>query len=222
MALTISLSASIASTRDSFTVPDGTVYGTGGNPARNELKIFLTAYKMNYANEATALTVETYDPETVEDWDIEYTIDGRYKICFAAFEEYGSGITYDQYDAIFNGDVVYRSLVGSNTGQDTADTSYWEIISDPSSLANNKGETNESLNINTLVYNRIFSANGQYTYGNLISDGSTCTDCDEAVILATYNLLALWLDGMAIADAREELLEGEELARKIQSRYISC
>jgi len=222
MSLTIDLSVSIASTRDSFTITDNTVYGTGDNPARNALKLYLSAYKMSYGNEATPLSVESYTPASVTDWGIEYTIDGWYKVYFAAFEQYNAGTTYNQYDAVYNGSVVYRSKVGSNLGQDTADITYWEVISDPASLANNKGESNESANINSLVYNRVFAANGQYTYGNLISDGSTCTDCDEAVLLAQYDLFDMWLSAMAVADAREEVLEGEEIARKIQSRYIDC
>lgn len=222
MSLSVSLSIAISTDRESMVITDNTVYGTGGNPARNVLKLYFQGFKVDIDNVGTDLTIDSYDPATVTEWTSNYSIDGFYKFYYAAIPAYSALTTYAQYDAVYNGSTVYRSLVGSNTGHDTSNTSYWEVISSPATLANNKGESNESLNINTLVYLRVLSADSQYAYGNMISDGSVCTDCDQRELLLNYDLFSMWIAGMAIADAREEVLDGETIARKVQSRFIDC
>lgn len=220
MSLSINLSVAIASTRDSLTLTDGTAFTS---PARSAYYIYVDAFKMAYDNSVTStLAVDNTAPHTVTSWQIEYTIDGWYKFYYAAIQAWAIGTTYAHYDAVYSGGNVYRSLRAANTGNDPTDITWWEQISDPAALANNKGESNESLNIDTLVYNRVFAADGQYAYDTFISDASTCTDCDEAVLLQKYNLFALWLDSIAIDDAREEVLDGELIARKIQSTFIDC
>lgn len=216
--MTIDLSAAIASTRDTWTLTDNSTF----TPSRSSFYVYVNGYKVNYANALTDLLVSNATPNTSTSWSITYSVDGAYRVYYVALEGYSGVTPYAQYDAVYDGGVVYRSLQDSNTGNDVADTSWWEVIPDPATLAANKGEANESLNIDTLVYNRVFSADGQYAYDNLIAGSTLCSDCDEAVVLAKYNLFALWLDDIAIADAREEVLTGELIARKIQSVFIDC
>lgn len=217
MSLTISLSVAITSDRSTFTITDNTVYGT-----RSNYYVYIDASKVNYSNIGTTLTVDNSNPNAVTDWTIDYVSDGWYRMYYAAFQVYNIGTTYSKYDAVYKLGVVYRSLQNGNTGNDVANTAWWEVISDPASLAANKGESNQSNNIDTLVYQRVFGANGQFAFDNLVSGSTLCSDCDEAAVLAQYNLLALWLDDLSIADAREEVLQGELIARRIQSTYIDC
>lgn len=219
MPLTISLSAAIASTRDSWVLTDGTVFTS---PARSAYYIYVNTYKVDYQNNLTQLTVSNTTPNTSATWTIPYTIDGTYRVYYAAFQAYNASTTYARYAAVYRNGSVFRSLQNGNVGQDTANTTWWELISDPATLANNKGEANESLNIDTLVYNRVFVANGQYTYGNFISDSSTCTDCDEDVILKKYDVFSLLIREAQVADQRSEIIDGEIICRKIQSLYIDC
>lgn len=220
MSLSIDLSVAIASTRDSFVLTDDTVFTS---PARSAYYIYVDAFKMAYDSSVTStLAVDNTAPNTVTSWTIDYTIDGWYKMYYAAFQAWSVGTTYALYDAVFRTGNVYRSLQAGNVGHDPSDAAWWEVITDPAGLANNKGETNESVNIDSTVYNRVFSADGQFAYDTFISDASTCTDCDEAALLQKYNLFALWLDSIAIADAREEVLDGELIARRIQSTFIDC
>lgn len=218
MSLTVILSAAIASDRSTFTITDVTVYGT-----RSNYYVYLGASKMNYSNIATALTVDNSLPHTVSSWSISYSNgDGWYRMYFVALQAYAGGTTYAKYDSVYSSGIVYRSLQAGNIGHSVSDTSWWEVISDVPSLAANKGESNESLNIDSLIYNRNFGANGQNAFDNLVSGSALCSDCDESALLARYNLLALWLDALSIADAREETLQGELIARRVQSSYIDC
>jgi hypothetical protein len=177
---------------------------------------------MAYDNSTTQLTTDNSLPNTVTSWSTTYDSDGWFKFYFAAIQAWNSGTTYAQYDAVYRSGSVYVSTQAGNLNHDPSNPTYWTLVSDPATLANNKGETNESLNIDSTVYQRVFSANGQYAFDLLVSKASTCTDCDQAALLQKYNLLAEWLDAIAIADAREEVLKGELIARKVQSVYIDC
>lgn len=219
MPLTISLSAAIASTRDTWALTDGTVFSS---PARSSYYVYVNAYKVDYQNALTQLTVANTTPNTAATWTIPYTIDGTYRVYYVALQAYNAGTTYAKYAAVYRSGAVYRSLQNGNVGQDTANTTWWELISDPATLANNKGEANESLNIDTLVYNRVFVANGQYTYGNFISDACSCTDCDESVTLRKYDIFSLLIREAQVADQRSEIVDGELICRKIQSSFIDC
>lgn len=218
MSLTIDLSVAIASTRETFTLTDGTVF-----PVRSDYYVYLNAYKMAYDNSVTStISIDNSSPNTVTNWSGTYSIDGWYKFYYAAFQAWNSGTTYAQYDAVYRSGNIYTSVSGGNLNHDPANPTYWTLVTDPASLANNKGESNESLNIDSIVYQRVFSANGQNAYDIFISDASTCTDCDQAALLQKYNLFAFWLDSIAIADAREEVLDGELISRRIQSTFIDC
>jgi hypothetical protein len=223
MALSIDLSASIASTRESFTITDGTTYG-GANAARADVGVFLTAYKVNSEGESTALDVtpDDDDPELTESWSIEYDVDGYYKIPFAIIPDFNSSSTYSEYDAVYDSASgnVYRSLSDSNTEDDLSNTTYWELISDPSSLAANKDTSTESTNITSQVYQRVFSANGQYHYANMLSAQGIRADSESLETLQGYNHWAMLLDQIAIADSRQEVEDGELIARYVESRFI--
>lgn len=227
MAYTIDLSVSIASDRESFELQDLTEYGTSGNPARADVRVFASAAKVNYSNEETDVPVESNDgdPQTDSYWTGAYDLssDGYWKFRFVIIkEEYDALETYDIYDAVYDGsNSVYRSKQNSNTGNALNDTAFWEVITDVPSLADNFEQPNESVNIESLVYLRVLRANSQWKYADIISDNCGCTDCDEGEIIQNYQIASLWLNGMAVADSREEVLKGELIARRFESRFLA-
>jgi hypothetical protein len=99
-----------------------------------------------------------------------------------------------------------------------SNTTYWRIVSDVPALAANKGTSLESTNATTTSYLRVLSANGQFEYGNQLSDQYSDSTDDEA--LRNYNIFAKMLDEVAICDARSEVLDGEMICRRIQSQFI--
>jgi hypothetical protein len=224
MALTIDLDVAIATDRESFTLTDSTVYGTGGNPARAGVAVYVTAYKTDVASAETELDVtgDDADPTTDSSWEIAYLKDGSYKINFSIIPDFDSGATYAQYDAVYSGGVVYRSLQASNTTDTLSDTDWWEVVDSPADLAENKDTDEESANITSQVYLRVLSADGQYTFATDLSNQSMYIDTDEEdQTLKNYNKFIMWLDAMAVADSRSEVIDGETIARKIESLYIT-
>lgn len=224
MSLTISLSLAIASTRTTATITDATVYGEDSNPARSAVACYLTAYKVDKDNNETALTVSSddSDPQTDSVWTITLGVDGHHKFPFIIVPDYDAGETYEQYDAVYDSgtDAVYRSLVGSNTGQSVSDTAYWEEISDPSSLANNKDTDEESGNVTSLVYLRVPSPNSQYEFANRLSSQSPHQEGEDESHLRDYLIFSKMLDEVAVADSRSEVLDGEIICRRIYSKFI--
>jgi hypothetical protein len=209
----------ISTDRVTLTLIDETVY-----PDREALRVFVTLFKVTFQNVATEieLTPDDVNPAYVVEWAGAYGIDGFYKWLWAAFPEYDVATSYDTYDAIFdpNTDYIYRSLVDDNLGNDVSDTDFWELIEDPSSLALNKDTDEESLNIDSTVYNRVLTFHSQNGYANLVSDQSTCTDCDTEEVLKTISDFDTLLTGALIADNRQEVTDGEIICRKIQSTYL--
>lgn len=224
MALSPELSISITADRAVLSLVDETVYGSP-NPARSALRVFLTLYKVNTDNVGTSITVtsNTGDAETVTSWSGDFGNDGWYKALFVAIPAYAGGTTYAIYDAVYDTvtDLVYRSKSAGNVGNLLSDTIYWEPISDPTTLAENEGETNESVNITSLVYSRILTYHSQFAYGNLIAGNCECSDCDDENIIQPYEIYSLLLNGAIIADQRSEFIKGERIARKLQGIEVS-
>lgn len=222
MAITVSLPCSISTDRETFTVTDSSTFAS---PVRADCQVYLSAAKLDVNNVATSLTVtsDDTDPNTDSSWVVEYTIDGTYRMYYVVIEEeYDAGDTYAQYAAVYSGAVVYRSKQAGNIGHAVSDTDWWEVISSPASLAANKDTATESENITSLVYLRVFAADSQYTFANTLADQCGCSDCGEDSTLQEYNVFAMWIDGLAIADSRSEIVEGETIARRISSKFIDC
>lgn len=226
MALDISFSSAIDADRTAVTLTDTTTFGSP-NVTRAGCGVFVSAAKVDSDNNETDLTVSTddSDPETDSTFTFTYNNgDGWYKVRYVAVPDYDAGTTYALYDAVFDSstDTVYRSKTASNTGNSLSSTTYWEEIEDEAGLADFKGEDNESSNIDSLVWERVFTSNAQYAYGNLISENCMCEDFDDPEILYRYQIFSLWLNGAITADERTEVITGEKICRKIQSEFIDA
>jgi hypothetical protein len=231
MSYTITFGTSITTTRDTLTVSDTTTFG-GSNPARNTVLVFMSGNKMKFDNsisQALTLTLNSTDPLLTTAWSFLYqdTVDGWYQFLYVIIKDaYAGGTTYARYDAVYDSStkLVYRSLIDSNIGNALSDATKWEPIASPSTLASNKGESNESLNIESTVYQRVFTFNSQYGYGNFVSVASEgcCGDCDDPESNAVYDLLSLLLNGAIEADIRTELPQGEIICRRIEATLSTC
>jgi hypothetical protein len=225
MALDIELSVAVASDVETFVVTDDTTYGTGGNPARSAVGVFLNAYKMSYDNEATELDVtsDDTDPETDSEFTVDYDSDGWFKMYFVIIPDFNTSSTYSIYDAVFNptDNKVYRSKTNSNTEDTLTSTTYWEEITDPATLANNKDTATESTNITSTIYHRVLSANAQLEFGNALSNQNPRENDDDEESFREYLIWAKMLDEVSICDSRTEVLSGELICRRIESRFIN-
>jgi hypothetical protein len=229
MAYTISLTPSITSDRETLTITDSTSFVS---PIRSTVEVFLSGSKMKYDNTVSAalvITPNSTDPVTVTSWAFPYqdTLDGWYRIYYAIIKDAYSGATsYNIYDAVYDSGtkLVYRSKIGSNIGNELSDTVSWELITDPSTLAANKGLTNESTNIESIVYQPVFSYNAQYGYGNFVSENSEacCGDCESCEQTETYSLLSLLVNGAILANYRTQVVQGEVICRRLEAILETC
>lgn len=223
MALDITFTVAIDSDRSDVTLTDSTVFGSP-NQVRASCGVFVSAAKVTYAGVETdlAITTDDSDPETDSTFSFSYTNgDGYYKIRYVAIPDYDAGTTYAKYAAVFAPatNIVYRSKSAGNVGNAVTDTVYWEVITDEAGLADNKDEATESENIDSLVYERVFTSNAQYGYGNLVSQNSMHTESDDEDVTREYDIFSLMLNGAITADERTEVLSGELICRKIESRF---
>lgn len=224
MALSVLISFdSITADRLTGTLIDNTVYGTGGNPARNAVGVFVTGQKMKFdATVDTVLTVtgNNTSPSTDVSWTFNIVKDGWTRFLFAIVPDYAGGTTYALYDAVRNSttNVVYRSKQSTNLGHALTDTSWWEVITDPSSLASNEGESNESANIASDIYEIVPTPTSEFAFANQIAIASTeGGDADREQSVQLYELLAVFVDGMYVRSDRSEFSQAERLARRTQT-----
>jgi hypothetical protein len=229
MAYTIDFSVDITLDRTTGTLTDETVYG-GGNPTRDTVRVYVSGYKMNKDStiaETLTVTSNTLDPQNSSIYTFNIPRDGWFKFPTAIVKiPYSALVEFDKYDAVYDAPtgLVYRSLIDTNLGNPLSLSTAWEAIASPGDLANNKGQINESLNIESIVYQRILTPNSEYSYGNLISceSESCCGDCDEAVAVQQYEIAALLLDGAIEADYRSYLPQGEGIVRRLDIIFENC
>jgi hypothetical protein len=229
MALDISLEiTSITADRESGILTDNTVYGTGGNPARADVGVFVVGQKMKFdstIDSTLTVTGNHSDPETDSTWTFNIPKDGWFRFLFVAPEDYAGGTTYALYDAVFDPTTnnVYRSLQSGNVGNSLGNTSFWELIADPAQLALNSGEANESTNLASQVYQVGLFPNSEYAYASQIAIASQeGGDAEREQNVTLYELLAVFVDGGYIRDDRSEFSQLEKLARRIESVAVQA
>lgn len=227
MALTIDLSdITIDVEAATGVIVDGSTYGS---PARNTLGVFLKVYKVDKDGARTeeTNTSNASDPESDSEWTFEYSTDGWRQIFYVAVPKWAA-TTYARYDAVYDAvnDIVYRSKVNANVVTvlaNLSNTTNWEVISVPTSLALNVGTSTQSNNINTItganIYNTVLYQTIQECFEEKTSEAfiEASSDYKRSQDVRVYELLGLAIDGIDIANEREEYSLGEIIARRAMS-----
>ena len=155
MANTVSLTPTV-NTDNTATITDTTTFTS---PLRTAVGVFFKIYKVDYLSVRTAVTAtgDTTDPETVTKWTFPIAKDGWYQAHYVSIPDYAAGTTYAIYQAAYDPatDLVYRSKSNGNLGNALSNTTFWELISDATTLALNKDTATASTNIDSLVFNDI-------------------------------------------------------------------
>lgn len=208
------------------TFVDATTYTS---PVRTAQGVFVKIFKVDYAGNRTALTTtpNNVDPASASTttWAATFTEDGWYQMLYVAAPTYSGAATYAQYDAVYDPTtkLVYRSKSAGNIGNALVNTTFWEFIADPSSLALNVGTSLASPNLNTNTSVTTLNL-GLYPETRVAFGSSTATAFLEATStykrsqdVRTYELLGLAIDGMKIADSRQSYSLLETFARRASS-----
>lgn len=230
MAITVNVSGiTINTTAGTGTITDASVYTS---PTRATVGVFVKVYKIDHlgAREALVTTSDTGLADTAAVWTFTYPTDGRYKILYVAAPDYSGAVTYAQYDAVFNptSGGVFRSKSAGNIGNALNNTTFWEPIPDPATLAFNIGTAQASPNLNTntsvAAVDTILFAITKENFGTKASEAflEASSTYRRSQDVRTYELLGLAVDGMNIANDRQEYQLGEIIARRAISLCSNC
>jgi hypothetical protein len=224
MALEILLEiTSITADRSEGLLTDNTVYGAP-EVVRADGGVYVTGQKMksdSTVDSTLTLTGDTADPQLDSSWTFNIPKDGWFRFLYVWIPDYNGATTYAQYEAVQNAatSVVYRSLVAGNVGNALTDVNFWEVISDPGSLALNKGEANESANIESIVYSVVLIPNAEYEFANAISEASEeCCNVNCSLDdLFEYIRLMVMVDGCYVRSDRSQFAQAERIARRLEA-----
>ena len=200
---------------------DSTVYG-GANPARTAVGAYVIVQKKNADSSVESTITATgddADPQSDSSWEFNIPNDGWFRVLFVVPEDYDAGDTYALYDAVQDPatSIIYRSKQAGNIGNSLANTTYWEVVT--ALIALNEGEANESVNLNSTVFDFILSPNAEYNYGNTIADASEecCSVECSLEDLFLYIRMGAIIDGSYVASDRGNYPSGEKKMRRFES-----
>lgn len=231
MALTADL-VRTATTADgsSSTFTDETVYGTA-NPDRNEVAVYLTAYKVDEDLVETALTVTTFNPETATAFTVSNgSVDGWVKYNFVIVDNWLIGTTYTKYDLVWDTgqNAFYEYINDSDTaGNIVTNTTYWLVVADPTTKIANVGTVTESGNLIYQVVNKVLSFQTSICYIKAQSlkakecCGSDDCGCDSRLTRLATRIRDLFAN-LPLNESTGEYLQGEKNARLVEKYCDDC
>jgi hypothetical protein len=231
MAITIDLSGiTVDTTAEEGTIVDGSTYTS---PSRAGCGVFIKVYKTDLNGNRVALDHEgnATGPNDDTSWTFDYDTDGWHQIFYIAVPDFAVA-SYVLYDAVYrpSSEAVYRAkgAVSITTEADLDNTADWEVISEPTSLCLNIGASNESDNLTAItsigIYNIVLGPITKENFGTkageaFLEASSTYRRSED---VRMYELLGLAVDGMEIANNRQEYSLGEIIARRAISLCSSC
>lgn len=230
MALTANLVRStITAPGTESTWTDETVYG-GANPDRNEVALYLTAYKVDEDLVETALEVETFDPETVTEFVTTNGEDGYHKYYFIIVDNWLIGTTYNKYDLVWSTaqNLFYQYINDSPTaGNAVTNTNYFSPVADPTSLLQDIGTSEEPQNIVYQIIGKVVDFQTSICYMKASAkhaketcDGNDC-GCDSRIGRLFHKIRDLF-NSLALNEAQGQFIQGEKNARLAEKWCDDC
>lgn len=231
MALTANLVRSSIST-DGLTSnwTDSTVYG-GANPLRNQVAVFITAYKVDENQVETALAVTTFDPEVATTFVTTNGVDGWTRYYFIIVNNWLVGTTYNRYDLVWDptGNKFYQYInVTSTSGNAVSNTTYWAVVTDPTIYIKQIGTTTAVNNMAAYqVINKVIDFKTSVCYIKASSqhakescDTGEC-GCDTRLGSLFHKIRDLFAS-LTLNESTGKYLEGERNARLAEKYCDDC
>lgn len=228
MALTANLTRSAITLAESVWT-DETVYGSG-NPARNEVALWLTAYKVDKDLVESVLEVTVFDPETVTEFTTENGIDGYHKYYFIIIDKWLIGTTYNQYDLVWSTAqqkfYEYNNATPS-TGNAVTDVNYFTEVTDPSAKLLNIGTDSEPGNIVYQIIEKVVSFATSICYIKAASkhakENCSADDCGCNTRLGKlFHKIRDLFNNMTLNESTGQYIEGERNARLAEKWCDDC
>lgn len=228
MALTANLTRS-AVTLTQSTWLDETVYG-GANPDRNEVALYLTAYKVDKDLVETVLTISSFDPEIVTTFTTTNGIDGYHKYYFVIVDNWLVGTEYSRYDLVWSPteNKFYEYINATpSTGNLVTNATYFSEVTDPTTKIANVGTALESGNLIYQVIEKVVSFATSICYTKAASkhakeecSGGNCS-CDSRLGRLYHRIRDLFAL-LALNEATGQFVEGEKNARLAEKYCDDC
>ncbi len=208
---------------------DGTEYGAP-EADRNQVAVWFTAFKMDVNQVATALAVDTFDPEAATSFTAANGVDGWHRYMFIIAPRWDVAVEYNQYDIVWDeAEAAFYeyTYATATTGNLVTDTFYWTLIADPTTKIADVGTAEESGNLVYQVIDKVVSF--QTSICNLkaaskhakeVCNTGAC-DCDTTLgkyYMKIRNLFAI----MAINETTGQYIEGEKNARLAEKYCDDC
>lgn len=230
MALTANLvRAAVTAPGTTSTWTDETVYG-GANPDRNEVALYLTAYKVDEDLVETALTVTTFDPEVVTEFTTTNGIDGWHKYYFVIVDNWLVGTEYEKYDLVWSTteNAFYEYINDTpSTGNLVTNATYFTVVTDPTTKIANVGTDEESGNLIYQVINKVLSYQTSICYIKAASKHAkeNCSsgdcNCDSRLSRAFHNIRDLF-NNLPLNESTGLYIQGEKNARLADKYCDDC
>lgn len=230
MALTADLvRTAVAQDGSTSTWADQTVYG-GANPDRNEVAVYLTAYKVTEAQVETTLAVTTFDPEVVTTFTTDNgDIDGWVKYYFVIVDNYNAGVEYEKYDLVWStSENQFYEYINDTptTGSSITNPTYFLAVADPTTKIANVGTESESGNLVYQVINKILTYQTSICYIKAASKNAkeSCDGdcgCDSRLGRLFHKIRDLFAN-LPLNESTGQYIEGEKNARLAEKYCDDC
>lgn len=207
------------------TITDETAdYGVGGDPLRSAGALYITGEKINADGTVDSDLEFTYVADYQDTWStITFTIpkDGWHKFKIVFIRDYDAGTSYTQYEAVYDpaSKIVYRATAaGPFSGQAPPNASYWEVVSEPTSLVDNVGGATDSPNLEYQLLQRVLCPNAKVLFGNKAEDAAIegYGDSTRGEDVLTYEFVRLCVEAINSLDQRGKQADGERVCRKVE------
>jgi len=217
---TILLPYTVSEDHTSFTVADTTVYS---NPTRVNVGVFLSVKKVTFRGGELRVTTtpDSGDAALVSEWIVSYDLDGHYRFKYVAVPNYDVAVTYAKYAAVYDSvsGNVYVSVDNGNIGNAVGNTTYWTLVSDPTSLVDKEGTASESLNIDAAAINYVLSTLTADARDRKAIEAATECFGDYGLVKSVddFTMLDVFTEGLIAADEASEFNKGESIARRAEA-----
>lgn len=208
---------------------DNSTYST---PARNQVALDLTAFKVDENQVESALSVVTFDPKTVTEFTTTNTIDGYYRYYFIILNDWLIDTQYTRYDIVWSPAqaLFYEYInVTPSTGNLVTNPTYWNPIISPSLKLRNINTVIEPGNIQAYqIIDKVVSFQTSICFSKAVAlQSKEDCNCDEdcgcgGKVAKLVDRIEDLLTTLEFDEVRGLYIEGERAARLSQKYCEDC
>lgn len=209
---------------------DQTVYGSP-NPDRNQVAVYLTAFKVDSNQVESPLTTIIFDPEVATTFTTANDVDGWYKYYFIIVNNWLIGTVYNRYDVVWDTTTnkFYQYINSApSSGNAVTDTIHFSVLADPTVVINDVGTSEAPGNIAYQVINKILTVDTSQCYLKLAArnakencgDGGDC-GCESKVAKNLMKVRNLFTN-MGFDELQGKFIQGEKNARLAEKYCSDC